>query len=831
MAICTVGCNEGRSLRSSLSRVALSTFILAACCQSGARAQESVVPGSYPDSGPNNASSADYFANAGEAGGPGEIPTIGENPGVVEHLSDDGAPIRIAQSGDLGFDGSRVQPAIPPRAGSSNSADDASQPRSNVSLASDSRVGKLFGEVRQVAELPEARRGLAIAPASDAVFNDEATGRLTTDIGSLLQKSKSTHGVAIQNRTPIVSDTRVRGQRVGQVLASGSYWAPARMDLDTMMNKIDSRLIEDAILIKGPYSGRYGPGFRFVDLELIRSPRYESGPEAHGMSSVTYSANGEQWYGRQSLWGGSSDYGFFVSYGHRTGNDYETGDPGFFIPSSYKSRDLFAAIGMDLSSTETLEVNLLRLDQTDVEFPGLVYDLNFLVTDGYEAIYENTAPVFSDYFLAEVWYNRTRFEGDTLRPGKNNQIPTLVFDLESATGTDGFAITDGDALSAGYRVESRYFTSNGYIALGTDIIYLNQELNDIEPAAPANDNNFPIPRSDSFDIGIFAENIRNVDDYWTITMGGRIDGVFTDAAETVDGVPVGMSVLKDADLQQGFLLGAGYLTTEYSLTPGWSVNAGLGTSQRQPTLTELYAESAFIGSLQRGVTFLSGDPELSPERLYQLDWGTTVADDRTTIGAHMHHAWIRDYITYDLVARAGVFDGFPQGAQFVNTKLATLTGFETYGQYDVSDVISLFGTMHYTQGRDLTRNRPSRLSGNTVRSDVAGPAIEPLPGIPPLEARLGILFQDPSPQRRWGLEYQARIVDDQDRVAATLEEVATAGFTIHDIRGYWRQSQLLMTAGVENFGDRFYREHIDYRSGLGVFRPGVNFYTGLELNY
>ncbi len=762
---------------------------------------------------------------------------IAQTPAVTLQLSDNPPAV---QPGGTDGGGIRLQHPIPPtaratptRVGETGAEEPGSDhsPSSSVTLASDKRISKLFGEVDQTGELSAARRPLATAPASDAVFNAEATGRLTTDVGSLLQKSKSAHGVSIQNRTPIVSDTRIRGQRVGQVLASGSYWAPARMDLDTMMNKIDSRLIEDAILIKGPYSPRYGPGFRFVDLEFIKSPRYAGGSELHGMSSVTYNTNGQQLYGRQSGWGGNEDAGFFVSYGHRTGNDYETGDPGFFIPASYNSRDVFAAVGFDISNHETIEFNLLRLDQTGVEFPGLVFDLNFLVTDGYEATYTNTAPSFGDFFEAEVWYNRTRFEGDTLRPGKNRQIPTLIFDLESATGIDGYGITDGDALSAGYRMESRFLTSDGHLAIGTDIIYLNQELNDVEPEAPVGDNNFPLPRSDAFDIGGYFERVKHVSEFCTVTLGGRLDGVATNARDEVEGVPDDISFLKDADLEQSFLLGAGYLTTDVRLTDSWAINAGLGTAQRQPTLTELYVESAFLGSLQRGVTFLSGDPELSPERLYQIDVGTTVDQDDAIFGAHFYHSWIRDYITYDLVARAGAFDGFPQGAQFVNTELATLTGFETYGQYEVTELVTLFGVMNYTQGRDLTRNRPSRLSGNTVRSDELGPEKEPLPGIAPLETRLGLLIQDPSPEKRWGFEYQARIVDNQNRVATTLEEIATPGFTVHDIRFYRRWEQMLATAGVENVGNRFYREHIDYRSGLGVFRPGVGFYTGLELTY
>lgn len=704
----------------------------------------------------------------------------------------------------------------------------------NEALRQDQRTQKLFGDISQIDDLPRARISQALSPAADAVFGPEATGRKTADLGDLLNRSKSTRGVTIQQRTPIVSETRVRGQRVGQVLASGSYWAPARMDLDTMMSKIDSRLIDNAILIKGPYAASYGPGHRFVDLDFIHSPRFASGQQLGGLTSANYNTNGQQWSGRQSIWGGGYDYGFHVSYGHRTGNDYETG-AGFTLPTSYKSRDIFAAIGKDISAHESIEFNLIRLDQTDVEFPGLVFDLDFLVTDGYEVTYTNDAPGFADRFTAEVWYNRTRFEGDTLRAGKNAQIPTLVFDLFSPSGTNGFAITDGDSLSAGYRFESSYLFANawGYereLRFGTDLIFLNQELNDIEPLAPATDNNFPIPRSHSLDIGVYMESVDTVSEQLTIKSGMRFDGVITDAEDNVDGVPVPVSTLKFSDLDQDFILGSAFVTGNYRLNEFWTLDVGGGFSMRPPTLTELYVDNSFIGSLQRGLTFLEGDPRLKSEKSLQVDIGTQYDDQRLQLGLFGHHAWIHDYITYDLIAPGGGIDGFPQGAAFVNTDIATLAGVEAYGQYEVLPAISVFGNISYVEGRDHARNDPARLSTVTNRSNVNLDQ-EPLPGIAPLESRLGLLIQDPSPQKRWGVEYAIRIVDNQDRIATSLEEVATPGFTTMDLRTFYRFRQLLLTAGVENLTDKFYQEHIDYRTGLGVFRPGVSFYFGTEITY
>jgi outer membrane receptor protein involved in Fe transport len=76
------------------------------------------------------------------------------------------------------------------------------------------------------------------------------------------------------------------------------------------------------------------------------------------------------------------------------------------------------------------------------------------------------------------------------------------------------------------------------------------------------------------------------------------------------------------------------------------------------------------------------------------------------------------------------------------------------------------------------------------------------------------------------------MVDRQDRVAATLYEQVTPGFTILNARAFWRPwEDFGIFSGVENITDRFYREHLDFRSGRGTYRPGVNFYLLTEIVY
>ncbi len=747
---------------------------------------------------------------------------------VELEFSDEGERLAYLQ------DGRPLEPAARPST-PADSADSVGTDRTGsraepLSEQSDELKAALLGSISAVPLLSEQRRARASGAGADAVLGGEAVFRKTTDSGNLLGKSISVRGVSSQQRTPITTDTRVRGERVGQVLASGSYWAPVRMDLDTMMNKIDSRLIDSLIIVKGPYSPRYGPGFSFVDIELLSTPRYQGGFQVHGTSSADYLTNGEQVYGRQTFFGGGADWGFRASYGHRTGNDYTDGD-GVELPASYNSRDINMALGHDIGDYRQIEFNYLRLDQTGVEYPGLVFDTRYLVTDGYEVKYYDHNPLLSNFHTSEVWFNRTRFEGDTLGVGKNRQIPELRTILFSPSGVDGFGITDGDGSSLGYRSESIFGVPGlDHLAVGTDLILLRQNINDREALLPPNDNNFPLPKSESYDFGFYAERVTTLLDYVHLNTGARVDSIRTLSDGIADGFP---PIFTPDELTQNFTTWTTYVHAQVDLTPHWFATGGFGYGQRPPTLTELYVQSAFIGSLQRGLTFLAGDHNLKPETLRQIDAGLSCQTDRFTGGANWYYAWIDDYITYDLLTPSAGADGLSAGAGFVNTNEATLTGVEAYGQVRATDHVSLFGVLSYTEGTDRTRNETSYLNDPTMdRSGEPGVPVEPLPGIPPLDSRVGVLLHDPSPSPLWGVEYSLRAVGRQSRVATTLEEIETPGFMTIDVRGYRRfGGGWLATGGIENVTDRFYREHLDYRSGLGVFRPGIGVYSGLELNY
>ncbi len=698
--------------------------------------------------------------------------------------------------------------------------------------------------------------------SASVVSGQESVVRASTDMGDLLGGSAAVLDLGLQRRNPVVNDPRVRGSQVGALAASGSYWVPARIDLDTMVSKIDSRLIDHATVISGPYSSLYGPGRQFVDFELLRTPRYDGGFQAYGSTIADYRTNGEQWYGRQSLWGGNDVWGFRAGYGHRTGNDYASGD-GLLIPASYKSRDIDLALGAQVTPDSAFEGQALRLDQTDVELAGQAFDLDWLVTDGYELEYAIENASWADRVVVDAWYNQTRFAGSAQRPSKRKQFP--IYDVLGFTG-----FTNVDSMSTGYRLIAHWNGANGEaLRAGADLRYVKQQLNEITSGINEFqwiDQNSPIPKSDWVNPGLFVEVAAPLSDAATLTTGARVDYLGTAVlASPADleglGINSELSSLPAADiwgsddLDQNDILALGYISLDLETPDGWGAGASVGYSERPPNLTERYAVETFMFMLQNGLNTVTGDPELDKEQAIQADLRVSRRIDDFRIQGTIFHAWIHDYITYEAlqaVAAPPAGDIEQLNLKFVNTDLATLWGCEARAEYQWNDWLTPFATVKYVEGLDRSRNGsfdtvPSAPGMASTRTDgavrgtgsatgVAAVDHEPLPNILPLESRLGLRWEERLAATRWGVEVYARVVDSQARVATSLLESPTPGFTVWDLRGFIRPSEhLQISAGVENFTDKQYFEHLDYRTqnplALSTFRPGIGFYLGSELSY
>lgn len=696
--------------------------------------------------------------------------------------------------------------------------------------------------------------------SKDKVVGSESLTQASRDLGDLLKKTNTAPSVSVQSRSPITNDPRIRGSRIGSLAASGSYWLPTRVDLDSVLSKFDSRQVSAATITPGPFTSRLGPGFNFADIELRSSPRFQEGFEVHGATDVDYHSNGNQVFGQQSFSMGGESWGASGSYGYRSGDDYFTG-AGSRVPSSYDSQTMTLALGRDWEHG-SIEFDMLRLDQNDVEFPGYVFDIDDLVSDGYELTYTHKESPFFDTIESQAWYNRTHFDGNAQNTAKRPFFPVL--DLLNYR-----ARTDVDLTSIGYRQEFVHaqLEGSGLFRLGHDLRFVDQELNEISSGTnlglplPFTDRNSPIPKSYATNPGLFAEYELPVMDSLLWKAGGRADYAFSDVTDTAAKLSsVGLStippsyfeVVGSRELARNFTLLSTYSTLE-NRDGDWHETLSLGYAERAPNLTELYAAQPFIMLIQNGLNNTTGDPGLKKEKLLQFDTGLEFRNDALLIGARGFQMWVFDYITFEntlttLVPPAGNVGQV--SLRYVNTDLATISGFETFSELDPTGPITPFANVKYVRGTDQTRNGkfattngesgdPSRKIAGMKRgffSGVTGDASEPLPGIAPLEARVGIRLRSRSDSKRWQLEIASRIVDSQSRVATSLFESVTPGFTVWDVRSViqpTRSDNWQVSCGIENLGDRLYREHLDFRSsnGLAVYQPGISAYLGSSLIY
>ncbi len=668
-----------------------------------------------------------------------------------------------------------------------------------------------------------------------------------TDIGQMLDRAATVQSVQSQRRSPVSFDPRIRGFRDGQVFTQGlgAYWLPVRQDLDTVLSKLDPGIVQEVVVIPGPYGLRYGPGFSFIDVIKSPTPRYAHGPETHARTSLDFLDNGDRWYARAGIYGGGDNYGYRFSYGHRIGSDYDSGD-NILIPASYKNRNVLGELSYDITPYQRLDFNYLRLDQTDVEYPLQVYDTRYLVTDGFSAALVDEDPAGPwERLLVAGWYNRTRFAGDTSNSAKQETVTRRVENALAAINifdTNFESQTNGDVLSTGARSTVSFGdVDEWHLRLGADFRYLEQQIveqstitsTDMVSSATlaaigldAFEEN--MPRAHAADSGAFAELSFPVTERWTASLGGRVDWVHTNAnaaeVRTVTLFSQTFSNLPTDQLKQNDVLYAFYFSNEFDHGNGVTTSVGFGHAQRIPTLLERYSDGLFLGIIQSGFTRTIGDPNLDKERNWQIDAGLHVRGEVARFSLVGFHAWVIDYVTLrDNV----VLD--PRGARslrYVNTPLATLAGGSAQGEIDLAPRLTGFASVAYVDGRDRSIGQP-------------------LYQIAPLGGRAGLRLHDAEGGRRWGMSLAARVVDNQDRLgtirqgnlgAVTVLELPTPGFTVWDLDGYLNVSEnFRLGAGILNLFDKQYLEHLSLRlpaSGglpaLANFSPGFTTYVRLE---
>lgn len=703
----------------------------------------------------------------------------------------------------------------------------------------------------------------ASAPPSGApqstISASSAASAAASSTGQLLEQTPS---VNVRRTSALNLDPRIRGFSSTQLnaTANGVNMVKARIDIDPLFSPIDPGIVENITVIDGPYNVLYGPGFGFLIAELKQTPRYKCA-EAHYGMDLGYNTNGRQFYNRENVWGGGEDYGFYASYGLRTGNDYMPGGSStdFRVPASFQQWDGYFATGLDLTSTLRTEINYIRVEKNDVELPGVIYDIRNskeeIVSMKLISQEDREGP---EQASLHYWYTRTPYYGDSRNFAKHQTfydryVSESYRGFNGAFGPGNLANTfgQGTTLTTGVRSLLTWGEKDEtLLTVGADWrrtvqSYREQhvDISGLPNTSIFGDQVFGIPESSMEDFGILGNLVVPATETVKTTIGSRLD--FNRAFVSLDQVNQGGTRQQPA---QGSGLGTPnelltmvFTTTKWQATKENSVDVGVGYAMRMPTLAELYSDDPFVPLVRFGNATVTGNSELTPERNLQFDVGTTRQTDFYTVGARAYYSDIENYILYT----RGPNGGNPNGQfssptyNYANIDRASLYGGSLFGEVKVLDGVALNSTANYTRG---TNHDPQQLNNDgTPALDGAGNLVkkgaEGLPNIFPFVTTLGLRFFN-SAEDKWSFEFLGRFVNGQNFVADSLNEVPTPGYSVFDLRGYYRvNDSFRLTSSIENLFDRSYTQHgsLAVVDTLGqrsfVKEPGTTLRLGAELRY
>jgi iron complex outermembrane receptor protein len=713
---------------------------------------------------------------------------------------------------------------------------------------------------------------------SNVDFNDVST------TGELARQAPS---VSTRRTSAVNLDAGVRGYHSGQLnaTANGMNEVKTRLDIDSALSQIDPGIVDNITVIDGPYTSLYGPGFAFLAVDLLPTPRYANGPEGHSQTSFFYGSNGQTLYARETALAGGRDWGACVSYGVRSGDEYLTGGSHpYQVPSSYQKWDDLLTVSKDLSPIARLEFDCIHCEMNGVELPGVVYDLNNSTNNQFNLRYivqeDRQGP---KQLVFQAWYQQTDYQGDASRQSKQDTLYTDFFTLPASTQGEFPVNTvgQGQSNSLGARLlrtfgerESPQWTI-GADWRRNDQFYRETSLDPSGQIVLSGGDVYGIPRSQMDDYGVLTDFLLPWSDRVSVNVGGRLDycRASLDAQD-----PVVTEYTTDPSqyyyapgfTEPNVLLGMAYITSKTKLTKDSTLTSGVAYAMRMPDLAELYSDDPFVPIARLGNSYASGFSELRPEKDLQFDVGISTVQKEVSYGARGFYALVWDYIEpvpafidpaappdlathflgrnfqdfppqnrSDLGTNAENADTNQAGYQYVNINLATLAGGELFGEVKLRDWLSVYGTTAYVCGTNwhpvafVAASSWSASDGKTVPLGHS----EGLPCIYPLNGTLGVRLFQPESQR-WLVEFSSRMVAAQDNVATSLAELPTPAFVTFALHGHYRVNKhLRLTMAIDNLFNLSYTEPgslvILNPQGVPTFvkEPGISAVLGVDARF
>ncbi len=332
-----------------------------------------------------------------------------------------------------------------------------------------------------------------------------------------------------------------------------------------------------------------------------------------------------------------------------------------------------------------------------------------------------------------------------------------------------------------------------------------------------------VPKSNFKNLGLFVQNEYDVTRWLRLVGGLRVDRFDIDTLATtgynplLPGIdqatpPIDLSKLPSVS---GSSINRTTVTGDIGailrVTDDFSLSGRVGRSYRHPNLEELF----FTGPATVGN--IIANTEVKPETGINVDVSAKLRKSRYAGSFNYFNNTYRNFISTEIISNAPASGLISQAINFARVRIQ---GFETDGEVTLNwgnSIFTPFLAVGYLHGQILEAVNPfTRAALNDVPAD----------NISPLKAVSGVRWQT---RGGWfWSEYNVRAQAKVDRVSPLLAEspfiiaqdlFGLRGFGVHTLRGginvQRERSRTSFTLGLENLGNKFYREQFQFAPARG----------------
>ncbi|KWU25009.1 MULTISPECIES: TonB-dependent copper receptor [Burkholderia] len=553
---------------------------------------------------------------------------------------------------------------------------------------------------------------------------------------------------------------------------------PNRMDAPT--SYIAPESYDEVTVVKGPQTVLYGPGASAGTVLFERvTPRFERPGMRFDGSLVGGS------FGRNDqnldLTAGTPDVYGRVTANHAHSQDYQDGN-GHTVPSQWDKWNADAALGWTPDDHTRVELTAGTGDGY-ARYAGRGMDGAHFRRETFGLSFDkrHLGDVL-DRIEARVYYN----EADHVMDNTTLRQPDPTSSMPMRMAADVRRRTVGARAAATLR-----FGDDVKLVTGVDA--QSNRLDSRSSMGRQNYRNQPWDaQATMWNAGVFGELTWYTSDVARVIGGARVD--YASAGDKRAMTP-GMMTSKpnptfDDDRMK--VLPSGFVRYERdlaSLPVTWY--AGIGHAERYPDYWELF--SATRGPAGSVNAFSA----VQPEKTTQLDVGAQYKSDRFDAWVSAYAGYVQDFILFNYAA--GMMGPTTQATN-VN---AQIMGGEAGVSWRPVAPLRIETSLAYAWGRNVA-------SG------------DPLPQMPPLEARIGLEYT----RGAWSAGGLWRIVAPQHRYAPNEGNVVgkdfgpSAGFGVLSLHTQYNVSKTVqISVGVDNVLNKAYTEHLNLAGNAGFGYP------------